>query len=269
MKIQEIMNAWKPQTVNAKAGVEWWNGKAAHFGALTLPTAETSMGMRLIQQENMIKPGGRILDVGCGGGRFCFALEQMGAEALGVDFSPNMIDECNHNKAELASAANFEVCNWHTVDIEANGWSKGFDLVLAHMTPAIVSAETFMKLSQASRDWCLMVKPTRRTNIVLDGLHKALGFEQEAQSLNETVAYAFDLLWLGGMNPKMDYENQIWKNEQPLEKAIQEYTARIESYHELSAKDKEIIRAYLTDISENDVVKETTNTLIAAMYWNV
>jgi argininosuccinate lyase len=71
------------------------------------------------------------------------------------------------------------------------------------------------------------------------------------------------------MNPKMDYENQIWKNEQPLEKAIQEYTARIESYHELSAKDKEIIRAYLTDISENDVVKETTNTLIAAMYWNV
>lgn len=269
MNIQEIMNVWKPQTVNEQAGVSWWNGKAAHFGELRLPTAENSMGMRLIQQENMVVPGSTVLDVGCGGGRFCFALEQMGAEALGVDFSPNMIEECNRNKAELNSSANFEVCNWHTVDIAQNGWENKFDLVLAHMTPAIVSAETFMKLSQASRNWCMMVKPTRRTNVVLDGLYRLLGMEQEARSLNETIAYSFDLLWLNGMNPKLDYEDQVWKQENPLEKAIQEYTARIESRQVLTAKDKGAIAGYLTEIAEDGVVKEHTNTLIAAMYWKV
>ena len=37
--------------------------------------------------------GKRVLDVGCGGGRYCVVAEQMGArEVVGIDFAPNMIE---------------------------------------------------------------------------------------------------------------------------------------------------------------------------------
>lgn len=269
MTVQEIMDAWRSRPINTEAELTRWNGKAAHFGSGKLPTAETSMAMRLIQRENMVKPGDCVLDVGCGGGQFSFALEKLGARAVGVDLSPDMVEACERNRVALASSARFFVCDWHTANMAEMGWEKGFDLVLAHMTPAVASAETFVKLSEASRGWCLMVKPTRRTNSVLDVLNAMVGAPRETETLNDTVAYAFDLLWLSGMKPKMDYEEQVWKIVQTLPDAIREYTARISSTHDLTRVQSAAICDYLEGIAVDGMVHETTHTLVAAMYWQV
>lgn len=269
MTIQEIMDAWSARSINTEAELARWNGKAAHFGSSKLPTAETSMAMRLIEQEAMVKPGDCVLDVGCGGGQFSFALEQLGARAVGVDFSPNMVEECERNRLARDSSARFLVCDWSAANMAEMGWEKGFDLVLAHMTPAVASAETFMKLSEASRGWCLMVKPTRRTNSLLDVLNELVGAPEESGALNDTIAYAFDLLWLSGMKPKMDYEEQVWNITQPLAEAIREYTARINSTQDLTGAQRTAIAGYLEEIAVDGMVRETTHTLVAAMYWQV
>lgn len=54
--------------------------------------------------------GKKILDVGCGSGRFCIAFAQNGArKVIGVDFAPAMIEIAN----ELAEAANLaDVCEF-------------------------------------------------------------------------------------------------------------------------------------------------------------
>lgn len=269
MDIKMIMDLWKPNTRNAKAGVEWWNGNAEKYSARELPTAESSMGMRLIKQEGMIGESCKVLDVGCGGGRFSFALDAAGADVTGTDFSPRMIEEAQKQQEKIGSKVHFSVDNWHTISLEEKDWKGKFDLVLAHMTPAVVSAETFLKLSEASRNWVLMVKPTRRTNSVLDELNKLVGADRDTKSLDEAVAYAFDLLWLKGCCPKIEYENQVWKSDMPLEKAVEEYTLRISSTHELSEKDKSAIRLHLESIAEDGIVHETTHTTIVAMYWQV
>ena len=269
MNFCEIAAAWKADIIDEAANLSRWNNKAEHFGGLKLPTVQDNLTMRLIAENNMVNPGDRILDVGCGGGRFSFALEQLGARALGVDFSPNMIAACRKNGEALGSKATFQVCNWHTVDLESAGWAKAFDLVLANMTPAIASAETFLKLSQASRGWCLMVKPTRRTNSVLDVLHQLLDLPQESQTLDKAIVYGFDLLWLKGWHPYLDYEPQVWENQLPVEQAVQEYTSRIRSSHPLTPVQEECIRQYLEEHSVDGMVQETSHTLIAAMYWQV
>lgn len=56
--------------------------------------------------------GKKILDVGCGSGRFCFAFAQRGAaKVLGVDFAPAMIDIANKLAAErgLSDRCEFRV----------------------------------------------------------------------------------------------------------------------------------------------------------------
>lgn len=269
MNIDTIMEQWKPRTNNAKAGVEWWNGSAERYVLKQLPTPETSIAMRVIERENMIKKGNSGLDVGCGGGRFSFALEALGADVTGTDFSPKMIEQCELMRKERNSNIVFSNDNWHTLDLKEKGWYKNFDFVMAHMTPAIVSAETFLKLSEASRNWVLMVKPTRRRNSVLDDLNSLVSADKDMKTLDETITYAFDLAWQKGYCPKFEYENQIWEQDLSLEEAIKEYTLRIASMHELSDMNKAEIKKYLEGIAVDGRVHETTHTLIAAMYWQV
>lgn len=269
MTIREISERWESNRKNPQAAVEWWNSKASTFATKELPTTENSLAMRLILSNQMVERGQTALDVGCGGGRFSFALEQLGACVTGTDFSPRMIDECEKAKSMRGSSVNFCVHDWHSADLQKLGWSHYFDLVLANMTPAVVSADTFLKLSEASRRWCLMVKPTRRRNSVLDKLTALLGMEPDTNALDETLIYAFELLWQGGMNPKIEYEEQLWENTWQIDDAVQEYTLRLSALHALSPLQKETITALLHNISVDNIVKETTHTTIAAIYWQV
>ncbi|MGE4352922.1 MAG: class I SAM-dependent methyltransferase [Oscillospiraceae bacterium] len=269
MDIQMILDTWKPKKQNTMAGVELWDGKAEHFSANELPTAENSLGMQIIMREGMVKKDTCVLDVGCGGGRFAFALEALGANVAATDFSPRMIEEAEKQRALRHSNVSFSVNDWHTLDLADKRWKKQFDLVLANMTPAVMSAETFFKLSEASRNWCLMVKPARRANSILDELECIVGAEKDSKRLDETIAYSFDLLWLSGYKPKLEYDDQVREHNLPLETAIREYTLRLSTANDLTEKGKAAIRAYLNGVSENGVVHECAQTSIVAMYWRV
>lgn len=269
MDILTIKKLWKPNIHNTKAGIEWWNSKANKFSTKEIPTVENSICIRIIQRENIVFKRSRTLDIGCGGGRFSFALEAMGAEVTAIDFSPKMIKKAKDVGSDRGSNVCFLKENWHTVDLKEKNWEKQFDLVLAHMTPAVVSAETFLKLIRASRGWVLMVKPTRRTNSVLDELNRLVDAERDTKVLDETMAYAFALAWQTGGRPKLEYEDQIWENHQPLEEAIKEYVLRISSIHELSDSDRKKIREYLESIAIDGIVYEKSSTTIVAMYWHV
>ena len=109
MTIQEIKDRWKPSVKNSHSAVEWWNSKATAFASKDIPTAENSLAMRLILDNQMIQRGQTALDVGCGSGRFSFALEQIGAYVTGTDFSSRMIEECEKAKNTHASLAEFHV----------------------------------------------------------------------------------------------------------------------------------------------------------------
>ncbi|NLV86092.1 MAG: class I SAM-dependent methyltransferase [Clostridiales bacterium] len=269
MNIDTIKQLWVPRYNDPKASLDWWNGKAAKFSTKELPTAETSLAMKLIEQENMLCKGDKSLDVGCGCGRFSFALEALGAVPTATDFSPEMIKQAEERGLLEESRISFSVDNWHTLDLKSKGWEKEFDLVLANMTPAIASADSFLKLIEASRGWVLMVKPTRRSNAVFDELLRLVCADEDRKTLDESLAYAFDLAWMTGGQPKLEYQQQVWESKQPLEEAVSEYTNRISSQHELSAGDKEKIRGYLESIAIEGQVSETSHTNIAAMYWKV
>ncbi len=269
MEISTIKQMWKTNPGNPKAGIEWWNSKAESFSCKELPAEKDSIAMRIIQRENMTGRGKNALDVGCGGGRFSFALEAMGAEVKAIDFSPEMIKKAKEIGKSRCSNVRFFTDNWHCVNLKEKNWEKQFDLVLAHMTPAVVSADTFLKLIEASCGWVLTVKPARRTSLILDELNKLVNAERDTKALDETIAYAFDLAWHTGGRPKIEYEDQIWENHMPLEQAIKEFTLRINSKQELSDKDRQMIRGYLSSVAVNGIVHEKSNTTVAAMFWHV
>jgi SAM-dependent methyltransferase len=72
-------------------------------------------------------PGTRVLDVGCGVGRWSRLLAARGAEVLGVDLSPTMIAQARQRAAAegVAGRCRFEVRDLATLDL-----GERFDLVL-------------------------------------------------------------------------------------------------------------------------------------------
>ena len=53
------------------------------------------------------------------------------------------------------------------MEIEKMGFLKNFDLVFAHMTPAIADYYTLEKMCNCSRNKCFLVKPSRRNDCFL------------------------------------------------------------------------------------------------------
>jgi|GEM_PF-6743568 len=85
MDIETVKALWKPREGSRKAGMAWWNGRAEPFSAFELPTAGNSSGMRIIEHESMVTNSCTVFDVGCGCGRFSFALENMGTSVTATD----------------------------------------------------------------------------------------------------------------------------------------------------------------------------------------
>jgi len=74
-----------------------------------------------------VSAGTRVLDVGCGVGRWSRLLALRGADVTGVDISPTMIDEAGRRARREGVA---DRCRFHVRDISALDVPGEFDLVL-------------------------------------------------------------------------------------------------------------------------------------------
>lgn len=74
------------------------------------------------------RPGTRVLDVGCGIGRWSHLLAQRGALVLGVDLSPTMIGEARRRAAQAGLEPS---CHFAVADVSRLALGERFDLVLA------------------------------------------------------------------------------------------------------------------------------------------
>ena len=83
---------------------------------------------RAFQAMESLPPGPRILDVGCGSGRYTVALAERGAEVLGIDFASNML-ALAHDLAEKRGVA--ARCCFVPADFLEYDFNKTFNISLA------------------------------------------------------------------------------------------------------------------------------------------
>ncbi len=96
-------------------------------------------------------PPKRVLDVGCGSGRFGASLAQRGAEVVvGLDFAPEMLVLAEQRCAEAGVG---ERCKFLQEDFLTWQWDEPFDLVLAiGVLDYVAEADPFVaRLASASR----------------------------------------------------------------------------------------------------------------------
>jgi len=202
MQLKEIQNKWNYQERDVKASIDMWDSMAEEFSGFEIPSVTDNTLMKVITQLEILNPESTVLDVGCGAGKFSFALANECLHVTGLDLSPKMIDKAKEKKVEIGqNNVDFFINNWHASDLETLGYKGKFDLVIANMTPAIRNAETFIKLCEASKGYCILSKPIKRVDPVSDAIRKMLWIEEKKESADMEILYGFEILWLQGTLP--------------------------------------------------------------------
>lgn len=254
-----------------QAAKKLWDSMANNFAEMEIPTDKDNFTLKIIAGQEMCRTGSKVLDVGCGAGRYAIALAGKGAEVWATDFSVEMIEA-----ARKCSAAHgqetiiFSQDDWANLDLKAKEWENKFDLVLCSMTPAIRDEQTIRKAISASKKWLVITKPCRRINSILDKLTEILGLSPFFNKSDQQIKWAFDILWDMGKNPQMRMEEQVWTKKRNLSEAIKHYCFFIESNHgTLTGEQKQIIKQYLTEFAVEGMIEEITNTAVYALYCEV
>lgn len=96
-----------------------------------------------------LSPLERALDVGCGTGELACDLARLGADTIGVDFAPEMIELCCQ-KAEKESVKNAEFIETSIFDYKPE--SKQFDLISANGFIEYISEEQLVRFISQARN---------------------------------------------------------------------------------------------------------------------
>lgn len=268
--VEKIRDSWQIGHVNIQASTDMWDCMAKDFGQHRPATFEDNTFLQLLETQGMLGENVRALDVGCGTGKYAFAIAPEVAEVEAIDLSERMLDIARAKQsAGVGANITFEQANWHELDLDELGWRNKFDLVFAHMTPAVQSAATFEKLGAASRKWCVYTRAIRRTDSVSDEIKRMLGLKGGTESAEDEMLDAFNLLWLQGYLPMLAYEKRRWNSKKTLEESLGMYLNRMSSYRALSVEEEAMVTSYLESLLDDGQIYEEIDSTIATIYWNV
>ncbi|WP_347489061.1 methyltransferase domain-containing protein [Desulfoscipio sp. XC116] len=270
MDISDILKGWDLKTKNKQAAIEWWNSMSEGFGERPIPSFTKDNFLQLLEIKQMLNENTEVLDVGCGTGGYAIAIASRAKNVTGLDLSPQMIEAANRRAADLhVGNVRFDIVDWHKFDIKKEAFKRKFDLVFAHMTPAIQSYETFRKFSDCSRGWCAIVKPVKRSDTVYDEILKITGISGKFQLGDSDILNAFALLFMEERYPMIEYNHKCFESKQPLEKGANIYINRIKSMHDLAPEQETKIRDYLHSIAQDGLINAVMDTKTATLYWHV
>lgn len=274
MDAEQIRATWKPRRIDGgdkDASVAMWDSMADDFGAHEIPSFDDDALLRLFVEHDMLPAAGSVLDVACGAGTYSLAIAGRVGSVHGVDISPGMIGRANEAAGRSGvQNATFEVSDWRDLDLDACGMAAGYDLVFAHMTPAIDDAGTFEKLSLASRGWCVLSKPTRRHDPISDALRELLGIADNREDGASDIRNGFNLLWEQGLLPFLVHRSTTWDHKRDADTARAFYLNRMRTYRDLDEDDIARADAYLRSIADAEGrIGEVTDVTVTTLFWHV
>jgi SAM-dependent methyltransferase len=263
-------NNWRLNDGEKSALQIFWNGRADSFN-IHKKKSDAQYRLRLIEHVSGrcgIGLGSRVLDIGCGPGLDAFLFARGGALVTGLDVSPKMLACARENAdREHAAGVDFLRMDWAEADVDKLGWRGRFDLVYASKTPAVCDRPTLEKMMSCSRGRCLLIGVAESRSSVREILKSSVPWDEEQSRAAVSVYNAFNLLWLDGYFPEINYMENSRTTETPLEDAVLIHTRAFEKIRNLSGREKRILAERISGLSEGGFIREKYVTKHMIMCW--
>lgn len=264
--LEELKKNWVSRA-QPEVQARIWDRAAADYGKKPLPDMQQNSFLKALSEAVSLTDRTRVLDVGCGAGGYSLALAPFVGETVGVDISGGMIDAAKERCRELGIPnAHFDCLNWNDADIDKLNFRGQFQVVFAHMTPAICDYDTLEKMDACSNELCMLEKPTRRRDEVLDGALATVGIGSSG-SYDSDLIHIFTYLWCKGYSPQFAYKKEVWNAERSTADMIGWCRDRARLRKELTAAEEEAIAAFVEGLAQDGIVKEHTTTTRVTIIW--
>lgn len=264
-----IFEEWVQGSINVDEMLNLWDSMAEQYKEREIPEQSTSRLLQIFHEKKMLQPDYEVLDIGCGTGRYSFAISDQVKSVVGLDFSNKMISYGKEIQENLG-IQNIEMiqADWITLDLEEKGLAGRFDLVFANMAPAISSAVALRKMIEAGKGFFVLSKPTKRSDWVFDEIRNGIGRGIKTQGMDEDIAYSFAFLWNCGFEPEIEYEKQRFVSLKKTEDVIYQYSTRLRSERPMSTIEETLVREMLRKKAVDDHIKEIITTTVVYLSWH-
>lgn len=171
--------------------------------------------------SGMLRPGCRVLDVGCGVGKYGSYFAALGCDVTLNDISAEMLRRAEENMKPFTTPWRTVLGDFLTLEASALAPAGPFDLSISTMSPAIRDLATVKKLSSLTHGWCLVTNFVSWSQPLRDRFYSSLGYEP-AQSMAgglDSIGELEQAVALAGYRPSLRYEDYNWQDERRAEEA--------------------------------------------------
>ncbi len=274
------LNEWekdkKSDTYSVHKGFssqKYWDNAAATYdqNKKEVKNRRLKKTMSFFEKSGLLFDGMNVLEIGCGTGRLAIGLAKHGAQVTALDFSKGMLEQFKQDiTPDIKKNITVLHEDWYKIDIEAKGWKKKFDLVIAFMSPGVASPESFFKMMSCSKKGCAIRGwAAKRNHPILSDLWEKI-VETALEDKPQSILYKINLLFSLGFFPEITFDTIEW-DQTVLVK--EEFGRQMAFFKEVSKKTdtelEKIIRPYLERISKDNYIVRKHKGLTATAAWKM
>ena len=221
-------------------------------------------------EKGMLFPGCRVIDIGCGVGKYGTCLAELGYDVTLTDISGEMLRRASENMARYTTPWAVYQCDFNEATGHEAVFAGGFDLAVSTMSPAVHDAETVRKMSAMTRGWCFLARFYDWNQPFRDALMRNMGMEPRRQfdDLKADVDALFTAVREAGFLPQVRIVPYNWEDrrtpEQMAEYMIRNYFAGDPEPEQLRSG---VLKTAMKMCGEDGFVVDDVNTSAAWIYW--
>ena len=253
------------------SNVEKWNDAAVDFQKV-FQNGMNDYSKKLISfllEKDMLRPGCRVIDIGCGVGKYGTYFASMGCDVTLTDISAGMLEMAAKNMSRFDTPWATLECDFNDVDPCHPVFEKGFDLAISTMCPAVHDLSTVEKLSNMVHGHCFIThfigweEPLRKV------FFEKLGV-QPAQDMNHFANYINGLMQAvkdAGYEPHICHEPYCWCDNRTAEDAARYLLTRLEGVEITDALREKALSVARELCNEEGFFVDAVNTTVAWIWW--
>lgn len=251
----------------------FWDNMAGRF-AKNVPAGREERRLKsvldLIETTGLDIAGAEVLDIGAGTGSLAIPLARKGATVTAVDFSAEMLKKLEERAdRENVSIARTVLASWDEVDLDAEGFRKKFDLVIASMTPAVRSPDAFDLMLEAAKGVCYYSGWVNRGwDPAFYDLYRLL-FDEEFREGLHNFSLPFMDLYLKGYRPAVRINREVWRNEETIDDMVDTVSGFFSATKDVDEEMKSRMKEYFLARTENGRYVSETVATTAMMVWDM
>ena len=253
---------------------EMWNRMAAHYQSTLHTEDESSYPNDLMNdliRKGAAETGSRVMDIGCGVGKYALRFAKRGCDVHLLDLSDEMLRYARENMRPFPVKWTAEECDWEQTDVWARGWEKSVDLAFAAMTPAVSDRRGVENMISVSRRHCFISKFASFHNRLNERVRAALGIESRDENFDGRVWMELaNVVAERGYLPEITYHDYSWENFLTVDQAMERFFDGYNMQLADTSDNRRRVQDALAPITNAEgIVHEQVQTRAAWIYWDV